>query len=232
MRLVESPPGPPVLAAVVAEVYGRPDHRYEDLLAAADTVRERLSREPGVVDVDDVREAPRRKLVFVTDQEKATLNGVTTEQIAATLRSALAGGFVGTVHDAPERNPLRIQLRAPAAQRSSAADLGRLTVKGGGGQLVPLAELGGWQEARVDHTIYHKNLAPVAYVFSETAGRPPADVVVDVQADRTPTGAGWAKPVALGAGAVDDADPRRVADRTFFPPGGGVRWAVPDGIQV
>ena len=58
MKLVETPPGPPVIASVVAEVYGQPDHRYEDLLLAADTVRARLAVEPGVVDVDDVREAP------------------------------------------------------------------------------------------------------------------------------------------------------------------------------
>ena len=52
MKLVETPPGPPVIASVVAEVYGQPDHRYEDLLLAADTVRARLAAEPGVVDVD------------------------------------------------------------------------------------------------------------------------------------------------------------------------------------
>ena len=39
MKLVETPPGPPVIASVVAEVYGQPDNRYEDLLLAADTVR-------------------------------------------------------------------------------------------------------------------------------------------------------------------------------------------------
>ncbi len=78
MKLVETPPGPPVIASVVAEVYGQPDHRYEDLLLAADTVRARLAVEPGVVDVDDVREAAQRKLIFVTDKEKAALNGVTT----------------------------------------------------------------------------------------------------------------------------------------------------------
>ena len=232
MRLVETPPGPPVLAAVVAEVYGRPDHLYEDLLASADTVRERLAREPGVADVDDVREVPRSRLVFVTDHEKAALNGVTNEQIAATLRSALAGTLAGTMQDPAERNPLRIELRVPTAQRSSAADLRRLTVKGGGGQLVSLAELGRWEQSRVDQTIYHKNLAPVAYVFAETAGRPPADVVVDVQADRQPSSAGWTRPTAVGAGAVDDVSPQPVTGRTFFSAGGGVRWTVPDGIRV
>ncbi len=61
MKLVETPPGPPVIASVVAEIYGQPDIRYEDLLLAADTVRARLAVEPGVVDVDDGREARARK---------------------------------------------------------------------------------------------------------------------------------------------------------------------------
>ena len=88
MKLVETPPGPPVIASVVAEVYGQPDHQYEDLLSAADTVRARLAVEPGVVDIDHVREAAQQKLVFITDKEKAALNGITTEQIAGTLQIA------------------------------------------------------------------------------------------------------------------------------------------------
>ena len=115
MKLVETPPGPPVIASVVAEVYGQPDHRYEDLLLAADTVRARLAVEPGVVDVDDVREAAQRKLTFVTDKEKAALNGITTEQIAGTLQAVLEGGTVGLVRSDTERNPLRIELRVPVA---------------------------------------------------------------------------------------------------------------------
>src|SRR6187402_589300 len=80
MKLVETPPGPPVLASLVAEIYGRPDHTYEDLLLAADTVRARLAVEPGVVDVDDGREAAQGKLTFVTDTEKAALSGVSADQ--------------------------------------------------------------------------------------------------------------------------------------------------------
>jgi multidrug efflux pump subunit AcrB len=72
VRLVELPPGPPVLASVVAEVYGRPDHSYEDLLASATIVANRLKEEPGLVEVDDISEAASRKLVFVTDRINAT----------------------------------------------------------------------------------------------------------------------------------------------------------------
>ena len=73
MKLVETPPGPPVIASVVAEIYGQPDNRYEDLLLAADTVQTRLAMEPGVVDVDRVREAAQQKLIFCDRQRKKPL---------------------------------------------------------------------------------------------------------------------------------------------------------------
>ena len=79
-------------------------------------MRARLAVEPGVVDVDQVREAAQQKMIFVTDKEKAALNGITTEQIASTLQAVLEGGTVGVVRSDTERNPLRIELRA--ARRS------------------------------------------------------------------------------------------------------------------
>jgi len=230
MKLVETPPGPPVIASVVAEIYGQPDDDYESLLAAADTVRDRLAIEPGVVDVDDVREAAQTKLVFVTDKEKAALGGISTETIAATLRAALGGNSVGTVHVASERYPLGILLRLPIDHRTSAADLTRIQIKGESGQLVSLAELGRFEQSRVDQMIYHKNLERVAYVFAETAGRPPADVVVDVQADRAAAPAGSVKRV--GNGWLAEATPRPVAGRTFFANGSGVAWGVPARFTI
>ena len=208
LKLVETPPGPPVIASVVAEVYGQPDHRYEDLLLAADTVRARFAIEPGVVDVDHVREMAQQKLTFITDKEKAALNGITTEQIAGTLQSLLDSGTVGLMRNETERNPLRIELRLPVDRRTSAADLAKVYVKGITGQLVPLAELGRWETARVDQMIYHKNLQRVAYVFAETAGRPPADVVVDILADEATTAA---------RGERNRADWQRLDDRRHAP---------------
>jgi multidrug efflux pump subunit AcrB len=243
LKIVEVPPGPPVISTLVAEVYGRPDHTYEDLIAAAKTVRARMEREPFVVDVDDTVEADSRKLVFVTDKEKAALNGVSTAEIAETIGMALAGSTAGLLHLEGERNPLRIELRLPRAARSSAADLAAIHVKGEGGNLVPLAELGDWDETLVDKTIYHKNLKRVVYVFGETAGRPPADAIVDIAADRATSPAGdtsaWmyddSRPQArasIGSGWVEDAEARSLAWRTFAFNGGGIRWWVPDGIQV
>jgi multidrug efflux pump subunit AcrB len=232
MKLVETPPGPPVIASVVAEVYGQPDDRYEDLLLAADTVRSRLAEEPGVVDVDDTREAVEQKLIFVPDTEKAALNGISTDEIAQTLQAILHGTSVGTMRVDTERNPLRIELQAPLDRRTSAADLARVQLKGAGGQLVPLAELGRWESSRVDQMIYHKNLQRVAYVFAETAGRPPADVVVDVMSDRYDPADLPADTPRVGKGWLADTTPRPVEDRTFFSNGSGIAWSLPPGFTV
>jgi multidrug efflux pump subunit AcrB len=232
MKLVETPPGPPVIASVVAEIYGQPDNRYEDLLQASDVVRARLGVEPGVVDLDTVREAPQERLTFVVDKEKASLNGVSSDEVASTLEAVVQGTKVGLVRSETERNPLRIELKVPVDRRTSAADLTKVYVKGLTGQLVPLAELGRWEASRVDQMIYHKNLQRVAYVFAETAGRPPADVVVDVLADRTATRPAGEQVKSVGNGWLAAGDPRPAGGRTFFSNGSGLAWGVPAGFAV
>ncbi|HRX86894.1 MAG TPA: efflux RND transporter permease subunit, partial [Phycisphaerae bacterium] len=232
LKIVEVPPGPPVIASIVAEIYGEPDNSYADLLSAGDVVRARLEAEPDVVEVDDIRVAPQPKMVFVTDKEKAALNGVTTADIVATLQMALGGAPAGLVHAERERNPLRIVVRLPEAARSSTTDLSRVYVKGAGGAMVPLAELGRWEQTLADQTIYHKNLRRVAYIFADAAGRPPADAVVDIQADRVADESAPQDARQVGSGWVSTAKPRPLAGRTFFSNGSDVAWSVPPGIVV
>ncbi len=167
LSIVELPPGPPVLASLVAEVTGQPDHDYTELLAAAAIVGQRMSREPGVVEVDDISEAPVTKLVFVPDQEKAALAGISVAEIADTIRIVLGGDVSQAIPVEGERRPLQLTFRLPRATRSNPNDLAQVAVKGQAGNLVLLAELGRWQESRVSQTIYHKNLQRIAYVFAE-----------------------------------------------------------------
>ncbi len=233
LKIVETPPGPPVIATLVGEVYGRSDHRYADLIDAAKTLRARLEREPAVVDVDDTPEADSAKLIFDTDKEKASLHGVSTADIVETVRMCLGGLAAGTIRDPAERNPLHIELRLPRASRSSLAELARIHVKGREGECVPLSELGRWEEAAVDKTIYHKNLERVVYVFAETAGVAPAAAVVDVQADQV----GPEVPMPsdarrTGSGWVSQASPRSLVGRTYLHNGGGITWSLPAGMKV
>jgi multidrug efflux pump subunit AcrB len=236
LKIVELPPGPPVIDTITAEVYGRDDLAYSEICDAAELVRLRLANEPGVVEPDDTVEAARRELVFVPDQEKAALSGVRVAEIAATVRAAINGADLGVAHDPDERQPLAITLRLPRADRSSAADLARIQVRSHAdpeGRLVSLAELGRWDVRRAEQTIYHKNLRRVAYVFAETAGRPPADVVVDVLADHaahpaSPTDAATRTP----GGWLDASAPRPLEGRSHLFRGGGIPWSTRDGTKV
>jgi multidrug efflux pump subunit AcrB len=236
LKVVELPPGPPVIDTIAAEVYGRDDLAYSNICDAAELVRQRLAAEPGVVEPDDTVEATHRELVFVPDQEKAALNGVSVGEIAATVRAALNGADVGVAHAPNERQPLAIIARLPRSERSSAADLGRLQLRGSASpnaRLVTLAELGRWDDRPADQTIYHKNLQRVAYVFAETAGRPPADVIVDVIADHAADRA----PVPTVAtqhpgGWMDASNPRPLAGRSHLVCGGGIPWNTADGTTV
>jgi multidrug efflux pump subunit AcrB len=191
VKLVEVPPGPPVIATLTAEIYGQPGQSYSEIQTGAKHVRKLLETESLVVDVDDTIEDEQQKLVFLLDKEKASLNGINTQQIASTVRLALQGhapgaetmltAGQGVLHLPRELNPLRIVLRAPLSQRSSQVDLERLTVSGASGDVIQIGEFGQFQEVVEDKTIYHKNLQRVVYVFAEMAGRPPAEAVLSLQ---------------------------------------------------
>ena len=245
LKIVETPPGPPVIETIVAEVYGQPATSYDQLIAASRAVRARLAKEPFVVDLDDSVDAPETKWLFIPDKEKAALNHVTVDQIARTLQIALGGEQVGTIHKPDQRNPLFIELRLPRAKRSSRADLAQLRVMSSDGHLVPISELGHWQKSQADQTIYHKNLKRVVYVFANVAGRPPAGAVVDTEVDRYPYSGNPAHPfqhappavtragfTRVGSGFVSNAAPRPLAGRTYFSNGSGIAWTVPRDIHV
>jgi multidrug efflux pump subunit AcrB len=180
LKIVEVPPGPPVISTVAAEVYAEPGISYAGQIAAAKQVEARMRDEDKVVDVDDFVEAPQPRLTFLPDKEKAALSGVSDAAIARTLAMALGGETVGTVHVDSERHPLQILLRLPAGERSSAADLGALTVGGTNGKLVHLSELGRFVEQTQEPTIFHKNLQRVVYVTGEMAGKSPVNAVLNL----------------------------------------------------
>ncbi|MCA1905143.1 MAG: efflux RND transporter permease subunit [Desulfarculus sp.] len=181
LKIVETPPGPPVLATVVAEVYGPPELSYPELLAAARDLTARLAAEPLVVDVDDSGEAERPRLDFALDKEKAALHGVPAQAVAASLRLALSGEVAATVHAPGERQALPVRLVLPRVWRSSPAGLGHLPLNTAAGPTVPLAELGQFTSQPEEQPILHKDLKRVVFAYAETAGRAPAEVVLALQ---------------------------------------------------
>jgi multidrug efflux pump subunit AcrB len=167
LKVAEVPPGPPVLQTLVAEIYG-PD--YGRQIEIAKQVEGVFRDTDGVVDVDSYVEGQQQEVRFAIDNEKAALHGVTTEQIAATLRIALSGMDAGLVHDENEREDVPITLRLPRQKRSSIGDLETIRVMNSSGALVPLGALVRIEEGVSQRNIYHKNLMPVVYVTADVSG--------------------------------------------------------------
>ncbi|MFH1026473.1 MAG: efflux RND transporter permease subunit, partial [Pseudomonadota bacterium] len=172
VKVAEIPPGPPVLATLVAEIYGPDD---SSRAGVAGKVRDILKRTAGVVDVDMYREEDQNKATFVVDREKAALSGISVDDVARTLAIALGGQSVGILHLPKEKEAVAIHLRLPVGQRSSVADLSTINVPGSRG-LVPLSQLVRVTTGIEQKTLYRKNLKNVIYVIGDVAGQIEAPV--------------------------------------------------------
>ncbi|MBF0242870.1 MAG: efflux RND transporter permease subunit [Desulfamplus sp.] len=185
ITLVEVPPGPPVLSTIVGEIYPTVDMPYSKLIESANHLKKIMSEEPFVVDINDMTESDNERVEFVIDREKAALHAIDTQTIIATLSGALNGVTPAFVHLPKERQPLKIRLTVPRELKSTIADIKAIPVKGyaaGGarGNMIPLAELVDVKILKNEKTIFHKNLERVVYVLAETAGRAPAEAVIDM----------------------------------------------------
>jgi multidrug efflux pump subunit AcrB len=166
VKVVEIPPGPPVLATMVAEVYG-PTAAERDRIAGE--VREAFRSVPGIVDVDSTLNPTAPKLRLEVDREKAALHGVQPAHVVQTLAAAGRGAPVGIFHGARGATQVPIVLQLPPEHRERADTLLALTVPGARGP-VPVSELVRVEEGTQDAEIQHKNLKPVAYVTADLAG--------------------------------------------------------------
>ena len=164
VKVVEVPPGPPVLSPIVAEVYG-PDYDAQRRVAKA--LEQRFLATGGIVDVDTSVEADASREVLVIDRERAARLGVSQADIAETIATGLSGHDATYVIDGSSKYPRPVRLRLPAADQASLDGVLSLRVRGGDGQLVPLAEVVRRQDARWDGAIHHKDLLPVVYVMGD-----------------------------------------------------------------
>jgi multidrug efflux pump subunit AcrB len=166
VKVVEVPPGPPVLSPIVAEVYG-PDADGRRQVAKA--VRAVFEKTPGIVDVDDSSiDAAPRKLLLV-DRRKAAMLGVPQSAIVSTLRAGLAGEAAAYLHDA-SKYPAAATLQLPAAAQGELDLLLQLAVRGAAGQLVPIRELVTVSDTQREQPVHHKDLLPVNFVVADMAG--------------------------------------------------------------
>jgi multidrug efflux pump subunit AcrB len=163
IKLVEDPPGPPVRATLLAEIYG-PDDKQRD--AVADKVRNVFEHTYDVVDIDDSVGDDQRELRLHINKEKAARMGVATASVAQALQDFLGGYDIGAVHVADERHPVMLKVRMPRELRVHASDLDRIHVSGANGA-VPLSAIATIEPRVVAKPLYTKDGHAVSYVTGE-----------------------------------------------------------------
>ncbi|WP_331346528.1 efflux RND transporter permease subunit [Cellvibrio sp. UBA7661] len=167
VKVVEVPPGPPVLSPLVAEVYGL---NYTRQLDVAKQVRAAFEATPDVVDVDDSIEAPQTRWLIAVDRARAARLGVDQTSIANAIRTALAGEDAAYLHSASAKIALPLRLELPAGEKDSLERVLAIKVRAQNGKLIVLAELTQVIESQRQQTIHHKDLLPVVYVLGDVAG--------------------------------------------------------------
>jgi multidrug efflux pump subunit AcrB len=167
VKVVEVPPGPPVLAPIVAEIYG-PDYEEQKRLARA--IESLALTTPDLVDVDTMVESDATRLVIDVDRQRAALLGVSQQRVVSTMQMALGGEDLTYIHQGREKYPIPVRLEMPVATKTDLDGLLALEVRSDTGQRVPIAEIASVREAGWDDAIYHKDLLPVAFFTADMAG--------------------------------------------------------------
>jgi multidrug efflux pump subunit AcrB len=167
IKVVEVPPGPPVLAPLVAEIYG-PDP--EGRRQVARSVRAVFEHTDGVVDVDDSSIADAPRLMLLVDRRKAAQLGISQQQIVAVLHAGLAGDVATYLHD-ESKFPAGVLLQLPGSRQGELQTLLQLAVRSSAGRLVPVRELVTVSDSQREQPVFHKDLLPVNYVVGDMAGK-------------------------------------------------------------
>jgi len=167
LKVVEVPPGPPVMSPLVAEIYGLD---YQGQIKAARKVRSVFEATPGIVDVDDSVEYPAQRLVIEVDRNKAALLGVAQPAIADAISTILSGNDVGYLHGRNMKYAVPIRLEYSVADKSDIDAVLAMKVRSLSGKLIPVSELVRVIDDRREYSISHKDLLPVVYVGGDMAG--------------------------------------------------------------
>ncbi|MDX9765833.1 MAG: efflux RND transporter permease subunit [Ectothiorhodospiraceae bacterium] len=167
VKVVEVPPGPPVMSPIVAEIYG-PD--YAGQIAIAKQVRTLFESTPDIVDVDDSVEHPGPRYILRVDRERAARLGVAQDSIAQAVTTALSGEDVSFLFGSNVKYPVPVRLELPVADKASIDGVLAMKLRSRAGEMVPLAELVEVVDSTREYAIHTKDLLPVVYVMGDMAG--------------------------------------------------------------
>lgn len=167
VKIVEVPPGPPVLSTLVTEIYG-PDYREQ--IKVAEQVKSILENTTDVVDVDWMVESAQTEYKIDIDNEKAMLNGIAPAQVVGNLTYLLREEPFSNFYDEKSANAVPIKMGLSDADKSTINDVKNLKIKGQAGNVVPVIDIVSIQKDSLQKTIYRKDQKRVVYVLADMAG--------------------------------------------------------------
>jgi len=172
IKVVEAPPGPPVMATLLAEIYG-PD--AETRRAVAAEVKTLFQAIPYIVDVDDSYGQPRPRLRLTPTRETVEHLGVSEGEVLDSIGAVFGGGPIGYAHRGEGRTPLEISVRLPQADRTWGERLAATPVAvsqtADGRRLVELGEVVDAVSEPGSHMIYRRDGLDAEMVTAELAGQ-------------------------------------------------------------
>ena len=167
VKVVEVPPGPPVLSTLVAEVYG-PD--YEKQVDVANQVKHILETTDDIVDVDWMVEADQTEYKLQVDKEKAMLHGVAPQQVVGTVTTIMTEYPISKLYDETAHEPVGIVLALDDEDKGSLQDIQNIKIKSSRGITIPVSDLVEVKKDTLQKTIYRKDQKRVVYVTADMAG--------------------------------------------------------------
>ncbi len=177
VQLVEDPPGPPMQATVLAEIYGRDLDVMEDIAAQVSTA---FNNTYDVVEVHDSLPDSIEQYHIVVDREKATLAGINPAQVAILLRRITSGEEIGRIHLNDERQAVAIKMMVPRRFNIEPEGLSMYYVGNPQGKAIPLSELTRIEKVIAEKPIFRKDFERVVYVLGELTQSAPLYAILHI----------------------------------------------------
>ena len=168
VKVVEVPPGPPVLSPIVAEIYGPDEAGRAEL---AQRVAKAFGDTPDIVGIDTTLKENAPRAFLRIRKARAESLGIPTQVIAQTVYAALSGTDAAYLHDGHAKFAVPVRLQLPRESQVGLDAVLALPLRAANGQMVPLSELVTVERGVIDQPHFTKNGLPVTYVMGDMAGK-------------------------------------------------------------
>ena len=171
LRVVEIPPGPPVMATLLAEVYGPDEATRRE---AARKIEMAFRSVDFIHDVDDTFYTPAPRERFLIDQDKLEFHGVGQQAVYDTIATIIGGAEIGYSQRGHGAKPYNIVVKMPRSALSMGERILTTPLPAGGtmrvGRNVELGDVVSVRKEPGSYSLYRRDGRAAEMVMAEVAG--------------------------------------------------------------